>query len=128
MKKLSLSSLLSKNNNSRSERKSRAAHPQTRALRVESLEARELLSVAPITGLATFDAALVARETYVAAPVPDRRARLEPDARRQRRRPRRDQYPDAPCDPGSFRRGRYWDDGDRFMESRRKRRAIQPLV
>ena len=71
MKKLSLSSLLSKNNNSRSERKSRVAHPQTRALRVESLEARELLSVAPITGLATFDDALVARKTYVAAPVPD---------------------------------------------------------
>ena len=40
-------------------------------MRVESLEARELLSVAPISGFPTVDDAFVARESYVTAPVVD---------------------------------------------------------
>ena len=47
MKKLSLAVALVENMTSRKERNPRAQRPQTRALRLESLESRELLSVAP---------------------------------------------------------------------------------
>ena len=47
MKKLSIASLLSKKTTSRNERNARSERVRARALRLESLESRELLSVAP---------------------------------------------------------------------------------